>query len=435
MIPPATLAASAIAYGTRPSVARSTATSPSTTRASPSTSAAHRWRISGFANREGTAHRGRPARRTHRQRRRSHLHQLDRLSPTGVGVSPSRPPISKLTDRDKLHLGGLSFADLSTDAIGAFAIDDMEAAGAGQGSVTIGRIGFGGLALPPIETLKAAVAAYEAGGDIDTSSLIPPLSFVEAAGIDVAIATLPAVQLGRLRVDLGQYVGKVPTTIAADLAGADFPASMVPSDRARGLLGTFGYDRVRLDGGAKIDWSASGDIAVKDFRLAMKDVGGLSGDADLAGLTPAEAEHMSDPATALDKLTLKRAAIALPTHESVVGRWIGAQAEAASRADPVKFREQFANGLPFMLTFLGDRALQAQLAPVLQTFVKTGGSITATVAPSAPLALSALALAAQTSPFSLFGLLAATITGTAGTAPAPTPPPANDIRKSIEPAN
>ena len=147
----------------------------------------------------------------------------------------------------------------------------------------------------------------------------------------------------------------------------------------------------------------------------MKDVGGLSGDADLTGLTPADAEHMGDPSAALDKLTLKRAAITF-TDDSVVGRVIGAQAERL-KVDPVKFREQFANGLPFMLTFLGDRDLQAQLAPVLQTFVKTGGSITATVAPSAPLALSALALAAQTSPFSLFGLLSATITGTVGTPP------------------
>ena len=61
----------------------------------------------------------------------------------------------------------------------------------------IGRLGFGGLAFAPIETLKAAVTTYEAGGDIDFSSLIPRSPTAEAAGIDVAIATLPAVQLGR----------------------------------------------------------------------------------------------------------------------------------------------------------------------------------------------------------------------------------------------
>ena len=263
------------------------------------------------------------------------------------------------------------------------------------------------------------MAAQPVAGDIDYSSLVPPLTYVEAGGVDIALTALPPMQLGRFRVDLGSYAGKVPTAIGLDLAGADVPAALIPDERAQHLLASFGYDRVHLDAGAHIDWSDAGEIAIKDFHFAMKDVGGLSGTADLFGIKPSEAQHLAALKGAVDALSLKSGTFTF-ADDSIVGRALAAQATRLN-ADPVKFRQQFATGLPFMLAFLNNRELQAQLAPVLQTFVRTSGSITAVASPTAPVPLSAIVTAAETAPFTLLGLLSVSVSGVAGAAPAEAP--------------
>jgi len=341
---------------------------------------------------------------------------LDALAPYGIGRFALTDLDIASAGIDRMHLGKLTLADASTDSIGSFTAEGMEGGIGGQGLVKIGKLAFGGLVLPPFDAIAAAIDTQIAGGNVDASALVPTVGYVEAAGIDVGLTALPSMQLDHFRVDLGAYVDKVPTSIAVAVAGADVPASLIPDDHARRLLDGFGYTRVHVDGGAKIDWSPAGDIAIRDFSLGMKDVGAISGQADLTGLTPADAQHMAALTGGLDNLSLRGGTLAFKD-DSIVGRGLTAQAERLN-TDPVKFREQFAKGLPFMLMFLGDRALQAQLAPVLQTFIATPGTISATASPAAPVALSAIVAAATTAPFTLFGLLSVSVSGLAGPAPA-----------------
>jgi hypothetical protein len=58
---------------------------------------------------------------------------------------------------------------------------------------------------------------------------------------------------------------------------------------------------------------------------------------------------------------------------------------------------------------------------VLQTFIRTPGTITAKATPAQPVTIAALIEAAKTAPFSLFDTLKLSITGVAG--PAPVAPP------------
>jgi hypothetical protein len=117
-----------------------------------------------------------------------------------------------------------------------------------------------------------------------------------------------------------------------------------------------------------------------------------------------------------DTVLLKRGTLSFKD-DSLVDKAIVAQATAL-KIDPVKFREQFAKGLPFMLMLLGNKDLQAQLATALQTFIRTPGTITATAAPAMPVTLGAIIEAARTAPFSLFDTLKVTVSGIAGPAPA-----------------
>jgi hypothetical protein len=344
---------------------------------------------------------------------------LDALAPYGIGKLTVTNLDVTTPGIDRMHLDGLSLSEASTDYIGAFSATGIEAGVSGQGLVKVGLAGFTGLTLPPFALLADALDTYVGGGDVDVSSLMPPIAGVEASDVDVAVNNFPAVQLGHLKVDLGNYVDYVPTSVAASLAGANIPASLVPDDRAQKLLAKYGYDRVVLDGGGKADWAANGDVTLRDMSLGMKGVGLVSGEADLTAPAPTDMAHMAAVASAPETVSLKSGTVSFKD-DSLVEKAIGAQA-AILNIDPAKFREQFAKGLPFMLMLLGNKDLQAQLATVLQTFIRTPGTITAKATPAQPVTIAALIEAAKTAPFSLFDTLKLSITGVAG--PAPVAPP------------
>jgi hypothetical protein len=344
------------------------------------------------------------------------LAQMKQMHPFGVGSLTVTNFDFTSFGLDAMRFGKLTLADLSTDAIGSFALENAEGALTGQGSVKLGKAAFGGLTIPKSADISAAIDAIKSGGDVDFSALVPPLTYVEAGGVDVALNEFPAVRLGHFRADLSGYVDHVPTNVAATLAGVDVPASLIPDARAQTLLAKYGYDRVVIDGGGKVAWAANGDVTVRDASLGMKGVGMISGDADLAAPPPADAAHMAAVASAPETVALKRGTVSFKD-DSLVEKAITAQAETL-KIDPAKFREQFAKGLPFMLMLLGNKDLQAQLASVLQTFIRTPGTITATLSPAQPVTIGALIEAAKTAPFSLFDTLKVSVSGVAGAAPA-----------------
>jgi hypothetical protein len=351
--------------------------------------------------------------------------QLKQLHPFGVGALTVSDFNVTSPGIDAMRFAKLTLTNTSTDAIGGFALEGAEGGLTGQGGVKLGKIAFGGLTIPTSDAIAAALHAREAGGDIDISSLVPPLTYVEADDVDVALSAYPTLKLGHFRADLGDYVDHVPTNVSASLAGADVPASLVPDARAQALLARYGYDRVVVDGGGKATWAANGDVTLRDVSLGMKGVGTVSGEADLTAPPPADAAHMAAVVSAPDTVSLKRGAVSFKD-DSLVDKAITAQATSL-KLDPAKFREQFAKGLPFMLMLLGNKDLQAQLASVLQTFIRTPGTITATLSPAQPVTISSLIEAAKTAPFSLFDTLKVSVSGVAGPAPqsAPTPTPQN----------
>jgi hypothetical protein len=342
--------------------------------------------------------------------------QLKQLHPFGVGTLTVSGFDLASSGIAAMRFGKLTLSDASTEAIGGFALENAEGGLSGQGLVKIGKAGFGGLTIPTAETISAALHARETGADIDVSSLVPPLTYVEADDIDFELMALPTFKLGHFRADLADYVNHVPTNVSASLAGADVPASLMPDARAQSLLAKYGYDRVVLDGGGKATWAGNGDVTVRDFSLGMKGVGMISGEADLAAPSPSDAAHMAAVMKAPEAVSLKRGAVSFKD-DSLVEKAITAQAQALN-LDPAKFREQFAKGLPFMLMLLGNKDLQAQLSSVLQTFIRTPGTITATLSPAQPVTIAALIEAAKTAPFSLFDTLKVSVSGVAGPAPA-----------------
>jgi hypothetical protein len=324
------------------------------------------------------------------------------------------------------HLDTLAVAGLAGGHVGDFTLSGLSLKlGDGVGSVALAKFGIGGLVLPSPDAVQKVAAVRAAGGPVDYASLIPPITYVETSGLSVALPDVLTASLDRFRLDLGAYADGLPKTIGLDLAAADLPVAILPSEHARDLLARFGYDRLHLDAGGKVDATAAGLVTLEGMHFAMKDAGSVAGDATLTGSLPATP---ADAGAALNALALKDATVTV-TDGSLVGRLIAAQAMRL-KVDPEKFRQQFATGMPFMLMFLNDRDLLAKLTPALQGFIRNGGSLTAVAKPSAPVPLPAVVSAATTAPFTLFKLLATDVSGTPGaqatvipTLPAVAPPP------------
>jgi len=352
----------------------------------------------------------------------------------------------------QLELGDFNISDLSIDGLGEFAIDGLVGAVEGQGSVKVGRFAFGGMKFPDTELLRAAIKASAGGGansdvPFDPTSLIPTLGFMEAAGIDIQTSDVPHMALDKLRIDLTDYVGYLPTRVGASLSGLDLPLDSLDR-QARETFKRLGYDRVSLDYRLKYGWDeAKEQLDVEDFHIRAADIGGITGSAVIGGLTRTMVEHPDNPEGA-QNLALVSGKLTF-NDESIVGKGLGLIAEKM-KVPPDKFRQQFADALPFLLsisalndptlmTILRQSGLLQKLTPAVKTFVaEPSGSLTLTMAPTQPVGLATVAEAAQKAPETLIGLLNLSISAEAGAAPpankSPNDSSGTGLRPTIAPA-
>jgi len=148
----------------------------------------------------------------------------------------------------------------------------------------------------------------------------------------------------------------------------------------------------------------------------------------LGGLPREAIETPESLPDVLPTLSLRTAALTLKD-DSIVGKGLDLLAEKM-HASPDKFRQQFADAMPLMLslfvlhdpkvaTIVRQSGILAKLAPVVKAFVAApGSSITVSMAPPTPVAFSAISAAADGDPASLVTMLGLTAAGSA------TPPPA-----------
>ncbi len=307
-------------------------------------------------------------------------------------------------DVERFHLGDFHVTDFSLDGIGEFGIGDLDVA-ADKSSIGAERLAFGGMTFPSIEKISAAMKAGQAGIEADPLSLIPTLGFAEAVNVSVIQDGKTIGALDRGRLDLSSYVGPVPTAVAFDTRGINLDLSQVNDPKAREMIAGLGYDRLLADYGFKLNWrEADESLSLSDFKLTIKDVGSLVADVMLTGLTRATIEDPRKLETALPDLLFSRGKVVVKD-SSIVDRAVAMEAKKKNQT-PEKFREDLAGAMPFTLMLvLKNPGFQAKLAPALQAFIRTPGTMTLTAAPATPVPLLAILEAAQADPRKLPDLL------------------------------
>lgn len=332
---------------------------------------------------------------------------------------------------DKFGFDGFHVSGLSSDAIAEIGLDGFAAGIESQGNVEIGHFLVGNMTLPGAEATIAALRGIQQDQDVDFSALAPTVGHVEMDGLKVDIAELMRVALGRMRIDLANYVGRFPASISMDIAGFDAPTQAIPNRLVSQLLGSFGIDRVEADLAMKLAWNENEQkVDLKDFRVALKDQGVLTGSAAMAGLSREALEQSGSVLDALPRTTFTAGTFAFKD-ESLIEKGLAFRAKSAN-ADPEKLRKQLATALPFMLGFLGNPAFQKQVGPVLKAFLLKPGTITATLAPPAPVTISEIAKTIRSAPQDLPNLLGITVTGDSPL-PTPEPTPVKSEAQPLEP--
>jgi hypothetical protein len=334
------------------------------------------------------------------------------VSAFGVGRFGLEGLSVKATGIDTFTLDGLHVADLSSDGLGEFSLDGLNGAVEGQGSIKVGRVAFGGLTFPSLAAVLAASSGAP-GMEANPLDLLPKLGFAEVLGLDVATPDVPHFKLGKFRLDLGKYVGAVPTVVSAEVAGLDLPVAMM-KESARETFGRLGYDELSADYRVKYAWDEAKDLlTIDDLYFGIKDMGSIAASATIGGLTRDAIEHPLDPA-GIGNLSLVDAKLTF-TDASIVGKGLGLLAERM-KVPPEKFREQFAAALPFLisispindptiLAIIKQSGLLAKLGPAVKTFVAGPGSLVISMAPVAPVGIAAIADAANNAPQTLPDLL------------------------------
>ena len=335
------------------------------------------------------------------------------------------------TGIDVFALDHFQISDFSSDGLGEFALDGFVAAVEGQGSVKVGHFAFGGMTFPALADVIAAAKGGASGAAV--TNLIPHLGFVEAAGLEITAPEVSQARLGKLRIDLSNYIGALPTSGSAEVSGAEVPIGLMKAD-AQATLKRLGYDKsIVVSYGGKYAWDESQQIlAVDNLHFGVADMGSVAASGRIAGVTRAMFEHPQDQ-TGVADLALIDGKVAF-TDESIVTKSLGLLAEKMHMPSD-KFRQQFADALPFLLSMsalnnptmmaiLKQSGLLGKFTPAIRDFVAAPGTMTVTLAPSSPVNLSTLEETAKNSPEKLSDLLNLSVAVQPGATPPPAPAPA-----------
>ena len=161
--------------------------------------------------------------------------------------------------------------------------------------------------------------------------------------------TSPRVTLDKLRVDLADYVGAVPTTVAADLAGLVLPVSVLDAN-AQAVFAKLGYDTLDLGYHLKARWNEADEtLDVDELHFDMKGAGGLALSMLLGGLPRAGDREPAVACPTCCRACRSSHATLTLKDDSIVGKGLDLLAEKM-HAKPETFRQQFADAMPLLLS-------------------------------------------------------------------------------------
>lgn len=309
-----------------------------------------------------------------------------------------------------MRIGDVRAEGLGPDGLDRMAVLDVSV-NASDGSGSLGAFELRGFVWPSREGIEASIMQGMAGMEATPEAMLaflPALGSIAVRDLAVDAANFGALELGNFSLDLGGYIGPVPTSLAMTLQGLSMPAAALQDPNTAMMAQMIGADPIRADGTLSLRW----DEDTQRFELAedftVENIGRLVTDATVSGIPRTIFEDPSQAQAALataavNGLTLRFEDAGLtPFLLGMIGQQAGVPAEefAAGIASQVEAQ---------LGAITGDASFAGSVGEAVRTFLTDPQSLTVTAAPLNPVPVAQIMGAAMTAPAALPGILGFTI--------------------------
>lgn len=254
-------------------------------------------------------------------------------------------------------------------------------------------------------TLAALMDAERASEEMDVKAIIaalPTLGLIEASGIDVNIKDEPGFKLGLSRLEMGDFIGRLPTRVSSTLENLEFNVADLEAE-GREVFEKMGYERINLSYVLSLIWDEASEILSLESRNALDDGGTLNAAVEIGSVPRSVFEDPETAQNALAFLTFNAASMVFDDN-SIVDRAIEATAsDQGKSADQLK--QELLGALPFVMGALNKPDFVDEVAKAVSKLLSEGGSLTATAQPEQPVSVMQVIAGGAAAPGTLVDLL------------------------------
>jgi len=254
-------------------------------------------------------------------------------------------------------------------------------------------------------TLAALMDAERASDEMDIKAIIaalPTLGLIEASGIDVNIKDEPGFKLGLSRLEMGDFIGRLPTRVSSTLENLEFNVADLEAE-GREVFEKMGYERIILSYVLSLIWDEASEILSLESRNALDDGGTLNAAVEIGSVPRSVFEDPETAQNALAFLTFNAASMVFDDN-SIVDRAIEATAsDQGKSADQLK--QELLGALPFVMGALNKPDFVDEVAKAVSKLLSEGGSLTATAQPDQPVSVMQVIAGGAAAPGTLVDLL------------------------------
>jgi len=252
----------------------------------------------------------------------------------------------------------------------------------------------------PAKVVPGKISGERVGGATVTGIVI---TTEDGKTVPIASATFAA----------SDYVGDMPRKASFGFTGLEVPLD--PKDPDLAQARALGYEKVSLDASFSGTWDdKAGRLDIPAITVGAADMGTLKISATLGGVTPEVVEAMKkaegDQAKQMELIqSLSVEALSVRWDDaSLAGRILTMQAKEQG-VDTKTYAKQLKLILPAILSMIGNKDFEKQVASAAGAFLEAPKSLTVSARPKAPVPFGQIMGAAMMAPQSLPTVLGAQV--------------------------